>query len=415
MTDSDEGLWASYSQLTTHRLCRQRWNYAHRRRLEHWDPNDPPVHRDFGSWWHALRAADSIERGRTLGTLKYAPETLSTIDDAMVLPGTTSPHDVVVAANMWWATRPSDVQDLWVDQLGEPLPERLTNLYARWIDEYADDRAHEEPLAVEVRWQRDLPPVTRPEGVRTGYGTLVGYVDELYRDRKRGLIVVRDHKSSKALAPTTAADDMMDSQLQLYAWGMGPLVTEWGLGPIRAVAYDRARSVAPQPPKLTQSGRLAVRDGQPSVNGTNLQTYLQWAAGPDGEGVYFPGAKKDGSAGGYYTAEPNIVEKLSSPAARSIWFQRTLVPLNVNLIKAHLVAAVDSMLDIHETVARVERTGAASRSLTSACRFCDFVKLCRDEMVGGTDGAYDLSDYLLRERPHNGVEGRRAEVVPVTR
>jgi len=226
----------------------------------------------------------------------------------------------------------------------------------------------------------------------------------VYLDRKRGLVVVRDTKTGHDLASQTAADDMMDSQLQLYAWGITPLVKDWDVGRVGAVGYDRVRSVAPRPPMLTKSGRLAVRGGEPSIGQCDLRTYLDWAKGEDGAGVPFPGMKADGSAAGFYQAEDSVIEKLSSPAAASIWFQRTLTPLNVNLVRTHLRSAVDSALDLAASRARVERTGEAARNLTKSCRWCDFAALCRAEMIGGParDGdsaAYDLADFKLRRRP----------------
>ena len=111
---------------------------------------------------------------------------------------------------------------------------------------------------------------------------LVGYADEVYVDPTRGLTVVRDVKVSKNLASQSAADDMMDSQLHLYAWGLKPMVEEGGVRPITAIGFDRARMIPPVPPKLTQSGRLATYQGQPSVSGCDLDTYLSTGHGMQG-------------------------------------------------------------------------------------------------------------------------------------
>ena len=50
----------AYGQITTHRTCPQQWMYKHHRRLEKVDPQEAKVELEFGLWWHALRAADSI-------------------------------------------------------------------------------------------------------------------------------------------------------------------------------------------------------------------------------------------------------------------------------------------------------------------------------------------------------------------
>src|SRR5699024_6883255 len=74
--------FASYSQINTHRACPQRWQYGAIQRLEEDRPEgDAAVELEFGIWWHALRAADSIDRGRKHGSLKQIPETLRTVDD----------------------------------------------------------------------------------------------------------------------------------------------------------------------------------------------------------------------------------------------------------------------------------------------------------------------------------------------
>src|SRR5699024_11134452 len=74
--------FARYSQINTHRACPQRWQYGAIQRLEEDRPEgDAAVELEFGIWWHALRAADSIDRGRKHGSLKQIPETLRTVDD----------------------------------------------------------------------------------------------------------------------------------------------------------------------------------------------------------------------------------------------------------------------------------------------------------------------------------------------
>lgn len=403
-TDSnhDTRTWASYSQLTTHRKCPQSWLYGYRRRLERLDPDDIPVERDFGIWWHMLMAADSLERGRQLGSLRWVPESIHAVDGAPTIGAEfATVEQVLYVAAQWWANAmTTEVQAEWLSRLGEALPVRLANLYARWVEQHAEERRTEHPLAVEMRWKRALPQLPGPDGSRTDpNAVLVGYVDEVYLDTRRQMVVVRDHKTAKALSSQTAADDMMDSQLQLYAWGASPEITQWEVGPVRATAYDRVRSIAPKPPALTMGGRLSLRGGEPLLGQVDLATYLAWTHA----GVPYPGTKKDGSGAGIYEAEQAVIEKLSTPAAQSVWFQRTLTPLNANLIRAHLRAAVDSAHDLGLSLARSTVTGEAARNLTANCRYCDFVRLCRAEMVGGAGGEYELSDFRLRERPQAAI------------
>lgn len=421
--DEKERSWTSYSAITTHRACPQRWNYRYERGLEKVDPEDVKVELEFGNWWHALRAADSIERGAEKGSLKWIPSKIKTVDGQPPIPlpelkdvfamsegGYLEVRKLVLEhADHWWENLASAAKDAWVERLGESLPVRLRYSDARWQERWEDDLRHESPLAVEFFWKRPLPTLSDPDTgeVKDTESDLLGYVDEIYLDERRGIVVVRDHKSSKALKAASSAEDMMNSQLQVYAWGGSPEVTSWGHGPIRAVAYDRVRSVHPSAPTLTASGRLAQRGGQPSVSGTDLVTYLSWSAGPDGGGVlwgkedeyYVSGAKKGQPKFGMYQVEDSVIQTLSDPASLSIWHQRTLTPLNSNIVRTHLRSAVDTAFDINRTKFRVEESREAGRNLGDACRFCDFAELCRAEMTGGPDGDYDLQMMRLRQKP----------------
>lgn len=382
----DERVWISYSGINKHRTCPQKWAYQ---RLMGLEPlvEEPAVERDFGSWWHALRAAEAMERGRDLNSLMAVPRVVAATNGKEWPGETVTVADVLEGARDLWKRFPSPLKDTWVERIGQDLPGRLADLLDRWKEEWFTDIPYEVPLAVELGWGRDLG--------QTGY-RLVGYVDEVYFDLLRNVVVVRDHKTSKVLSTQSTADDMMDSQLQFYAWGAAPTVAGWGRGGIKAVAYDRARMVAPKPPILTQSGRLAQREGKPSIGQCDLHTYREWAKGPDGLGVPFPGLKKDGSGAGRYIEEEDVVAKLTSPSARSAWFQRTLTPLNSNIVGTHLRSALDTAEQMTRTKERVEATGEAARNLTSGCRWCDFVSLCRAEMIGGPGGEYDLAAYNLR-------------------
>jgi hypothetical protein len=413
--------WASYSQLTRHRACPQSWFYGYVERLEKVDPDDVRVELEFGLWWHALRASDSLVRGRAHDSLKAVPKMIRTVDGGPEFSTKVdAPRSQVFGlAIEWWKALTPRVQEIWTERLGWPdLHTGLRYVDEEWAKMWADDIAYERPLAFEMRWRRILPvlpggvgkPDLDPDTV------LIGYIDEVYYDAKRNIVVARDHKAHKSLSTQTAADDMMDSQLQIYAWGAAEEISNWGLGPIRAVAYDRVCSTAPRPPQLTTSGKLATRLGEPTISSSDLRTYLEWAAGPDGNGLPWQGAmlpqtkaEKDAEAagekverrfkpGGIYTAEPAIVERLSNPSARSAWLQRTRTPLNGNVVKGHLRAAVDSAFDLINTRERAEVSGQAARNLTSACRWCDYVSLCRAQLVGGPDGDYELAEHRLRRR-----------------
>ena len=406
-------LYTTYSRIAVHRKCPQRYHYAYIRKLERVAPDDVKVELEFGNWWHALRAADSIERGLLHGSLQYAPGKLGTVDghEGIDLPTLEEMREdrpdlvrvVLEAAEAWWSRLPTAARETWQERIGGALPDRLRYVDARWRERWADDLVYERPLAVELHWERDLPALTdEATGEHVDPAArMVGYVDEVYYDERRNLVVVRDHKTHKTLGTRTSAEDMMDSQLQVYAWGASPTITAWGYGPVKAVAYDRVRTTAPKQPKLTATGTLSK-----SVTDYDLPTYLSFAAGPDGtgapwgeEGAYYVSGKKKGEPKfGVYQAEESVVRALSDPAAASTWQQRTLTPLNRNIVTTHLRAAVDTSLDITATRARVAETGAAGRNLTNDCKWCPFAELCRAEMTGGAGGDYDLEAMYLRER-----------------
>lgn len=380
--------WLSYSSLVAHRECEQRWAYRYVLGLyQAPDTTDAKVELNFGIWWHALRAADSIMRGRKLGSLLWEPERLSLPDgwpelvvnegDEFFEDGRDLRERVLESAAAWWERVPEDHKAAWDDRLGEGVVPRLRALDVRWLDHHAEELEYEEPLVVEAKWSRPLPGTGKD---------IIGYVDEVYRDTKRNVVVARDRKTSKDLAARTAEDDMMDSQLHLYVWGLSPALREHGVR-INAVSYDRVKSVKPTTPRLTQSGSLSKQ-----VTQFDLRTYLDWVA----EGQEYPGRAKDGSQAGTYELDPAVVEHLSSPVWRSRWFQRTRVPLNRNLIRAHLQAAVDSAKAVDVTVEKFNRRGEAPRAFATAnCRWCDYRHLCRAQMMGGPDGEYPLGDFGL--------------------
>jgi hypothetical protein len=337
--------------------------------------------------------------------LMAEPGTIQGPDDSPAFDArTVTRRDVLEAAVVWWKSRDFETKAEWDTRMGEGLPKRLVALYQRWMDEYAEERANERPLGYEVQAQRVLPRPTDGswasdlddlDGV-----SLLGYLDEVYLDVSRNLIVIRDRKSHKQLRASSALDDMMNSQLQLYAWIATPLIKSWGLGAPQAVGYDRARSTAPKQPEVTKTAGTLSK----GVTDYDLATYLKWAQGPDGLGVpwgedgkfFASGPRKDQPKFGFYQADPKVIEYLSNPVAKSIWSQRTRVPVNRNVVQAHLQAALDTAADAWRTKRRYEKTGDAARSLGKACEWCDYASLCRARMMGGADGDYDLREFGLQ-------------------
>lgn len=402
----------SYSSLSRFRECPQAWNYSHVRRLRI-DRSDPA--RDFGSWWHAVRAMDSIRRGVERESLVWCPSEIGTgAGPALTringwdpqnphLPSwllrtrsgdkklPTGAQTIIAIAGAWWRTLTEEVQEEWTAHIGGPLPDRLTQLDERWRARWAPETAQERPVGVEVPFIVDLDGDGWP-------ATLKGFVDEIFIDEKRGLLVQRDHKTHKALQPEEGITTLMDSQHFLYARGVSAMTREVFGRDIEAISYDRVRVTAPKSPQLTAAGSLSK-----SVTDFDAQTYREWV----GDGIpwgepdtfYQTGKRKGEPKFGIYELDPAVIEKLSDPAALSAWHQRTLQPINPRVADEHWRSARDTFDLTRQAMLRISETGAASRSFDRfKCSRCDFAKLCYAEMIGGPDGDYDLTEYGLTSR-----------------
>lgn len=353
----------SPSSLGTYRACPKKFEFSSLRRLR---PAGmaPLITRELGSWWHAVRAADAIARSRKQETPPlYLPETISTGDMGPILPvtETTCASDILLAAQRFWDAMPFEQQERWIEKTGAPLPEHLAEMDRRWEAAWGDDHENEEVIAVEVQFEVPIGD--------TGV-VLRGRVDEVYRDKRLGLIVVRDHKSNGTIASTESLDDLLDSQLHLYAWGVS---VHLGVN-VGAVGYDRARSKPAAQPAVTKAGKLSA-----SVTDYDVHAYLAFTDEP----VPFPGLKKDGSGAGFYERDEKVVEKLQTPGERDKWNRRTLDPVNPRMIRGHLQEAVATAEGQAEAKRRFDdpARGPIPRNLSrNGCKSCDFVMLCLDEM-----------------------------------
>ena len=387
-----EPRYTSNSALSQHRTCPQQYTYRRLRKIERIPGDDPKVELEMGNWWHALRAANSIDRGRRHGTLQACPDELGTVDGGPRISTETRGGDDLVetrvweAAKLWWSQQNAAVQDEWEARIGQGMTERLNAMDRIWWDRWEEQTENERPLAVEFRWERALPSLTDGTDPNT---IEVGVIDEVYLDTAQNMVVIRDHKSHKKIGDEGTAENMMESQLQVYAWGASRQIASWGYGPVRAVAYDRIRMTAGKEPKITQMGGLSA-----TVKDYDLYTYLAWVK----RGQTYPGRKKDGSQAGTYEVDENVVAHLKSPDERAKWARRSLAPLNMHVVKTHLRSAVDAAIDVTRTVARFEDQGDAARNFGAACRWCDYTDLCRAEMLGGPDGEYDLAAMNLRQK-----------------
>lgn len=428
----------SYSALVKHRECPQAWLYRYGYRLEE-DREGTSAYALLGSWWSVLRAAEAISRSRERWNqpVPLMPETLEadrggswTFDTE-----TLTTEDVLSAAERAWNGFSAETREEFSGALGEPLNDRLRAMFRKWDAANAERFDREKPIGVEVYVERELPG-TAVDGQPPI--KVIGYIDEIYLDVGRAMIVIRDNKTLKSLSNSTSAlDDLMDSQLQLYTWIATPTLQAAGFDPARAVGYDRVRSTAPKTPQLTLAGGLSK-----AVTDYDLETYRRWAVEDTSaeaiqafigteeyekltpeqqaevEGLE-PGrlygkigefGKTGPKAGqpkfGIYEIDEKTIEALDTPSEQAKWHSRTLRPVQRGVVTTHLQAAIDSAKDIRASVARAKTKGAAPRNLTRrGCQWCPFAGICRAQMVGGASGEYDLESLGLRIRPERPVAG----------
>lgn len=393
-----ETVQAHYSSISLHRKCPQAWYFRYGLGLNR-PEYGPKPYLEYGSWFGAMRTAEALERGRRMGSLIVKPRKFSPVDDWEAFDmATVTPREVLQSAVTWWKAQltngdATEVQDAWHSALGAPLPNRLRDGFVRWRDEWGEAAKRERPLALEMFWKRALPRSSNDlEWETAGLGELpemrlIGFIDELYEDTERNMIVVRDNKTTSQMPTQSSLDDMLNSQLQFYVWGVTPKLHELGLLPPRAVSYDRALSKQSPRPKLNQNGSLSA-----TVKNFDLRTYREWVA----EGQDYPGRAKDGSGAGTYLEDPEVVARLSSPTHKSMFHQRTFTPVNRQIVAAHLRAAVDTVTDIWRTTKRAEIAYEAARNMGDGCKWCSYVELCRSTMFGGADGEYDIREAGLR-------------------
>lgn len=369
---------ASYSSLSTLRDCRRKFAYRYVDKFTKDSTAGPPLL--IGSWFHAVLGVDAIRRGIDAESLLHVEDSLDLMDgirvevdpklrtltyrgDTMPLEGET----VVRLSKVWWTGLESERREEVADALGAPLPDRLDDLLLRYRDRWFAELETEEPLLVEVWWRRTVP------GTEV---TLSGRGDQVYRDRRRGIVVVRDHKLvGRWPSEPDAVLDIMDSQLHLYAWGMSAVLADAAdkagvpVPKVAAIEYDRLRYKRPATPKLTQKGNLSK-----SVTDFDLPTYIEFV---ETEGI---------------EADQTVVASLEADVDR--FFRRRLTPVNITIVREHLKAAVAGATEAETITA----SDSAPRSPSNKCAWCDYLQLCRAQLVGSVSEDYDPAAFGLKRR-----------------
>ncbi len=364
----------SYSALQTLAACERKYALRFIEELEA-DRTDRPAPLR-GTAWHGVIQAHLLSVGAHKRTLLVRPEKIQVVkgrDLAInwadefcptIMGPDFGPEIELNALSMlahyrsWWDHQETDYREEMAAEYDGSLPDRLTDLYRRYLLHYVDDDKRYDPLLTEYEWSRKAP-----NGI-----LLQGRVDAVLYDNELGLVTVRDYKTHASWpSESDTVVDLMDSQLHLQAWGCAPVLRAAGHLP-QAVQFDRLRFKKPSEPKLTTKGILSK-----STTDFDSYTYTNWCTENSVE------------------IDPKMVETCDAKA--DAWFRRSTKPLSMRSIEAHVKAAQAAAL-------RADALDPATATLVPSknCGWCDFVSLCRAEIIGGRPEGFIPQDYGLRKQ-----------------
>lgn len=362
----------SYSALNQLAQCEKKYTLRYIELLEADRPDKPAPLR--GTAWHAVMQANLLQLGAHRGSLLVQPEKIQilkgfelaidwTKDTLPTIPGPDygeemllNPQAVIAHLRSWWEHQETDYTEEMAENYGAPLADRLTDLWIRYSLFYKDDLERYVPLVTEYEWSREY-----------GGKLLQGRVDAVLLDTEVNLVVVRDCKTHESWpSEPDAVLDIMDSQLHLQAWGMAPLLKEHGLSPAM-VQFDRVRFKKPTEPKLTAKGELSK-----AISDYDSYTYRNWCNEV--------GLEED----------PAVIEKCDLKT--DAWFRRSQKPLSMRAVTAH-VKALRKQIQRSEGLDMATAMPVPSKS----CAFCEFLSLCRADLIGGRAEEFHPSEFGLRK------------------
>lgn len=382
----------SYSALQTLLDCEREYALRFLENLEADKPERILYLR--GTAFHAVVAADLLERGSSLGSLRNFPTSLKLTGDTnldiewvkrtegfkqwvepYILSGgertLLTADSVIEALETWEQAQGNERREEIKADLGESLTDRISNTWARYKLHWQDRMAAELPLLVEFEWERPAP-----NGMR-----LQGRVDAVVYDQTDALTIVRDTKTHDSWpSEPDAVLDLMNSQLHLQAWGIAPALRQMteakvggSQGPAlvpQAVEFDRVRIKKPTTPKLTTKGLLSK-----SITDFDQYTYTDWCQ------------SEEAASAGY-----EWEEAVSKRASETEWFRRSMKPLSMNAVAAHVKSMQRQAKRASELVAQ-----DAAIQPQKACAWCPFLSLCRAEIIGGRPEEFHPSEFGLRK------------------
>lgn len=388
------------SHLSAIKQCEQKFDYSFNQQIEAKHPSLPLSR---GIWLHYMLEAQHLRWGWEADTLLGGLPEFLKFDDIgecpiiydehdksstfVVVPELKEDRDKGIAARKEavYPLSAKGVLDLLTEQVwsrllpGEhdryteddhTLPEACRRLLREYFYHYNKWPLPEgaKILGVEVNWQREH------NGVE-----FEGKADLVYETN--GLVVVRDWKTTKS-APDNEFK-FMDSQLNLYPWGLTPWLMEQGYDVKKAthsaVEYDYIMTKLPTTPSLNKDGSVSKR----KIATTRL-TVMDFVKR---EGLMWKTQHLDHYLDNYTTGTQ--------------FFEQRLVPRNQRVIHRLLeenIATAERMLPILKS----ERV--AIRTVGKHCTFmCDFLPLCKGELYGDDvryirKTEYQPRNYLAHDR-----------------
>lgn len=374
------------SHLTAIRRCKRKFAYAF---IEGIQPKLPGLPLARGIWLHYCLEAQFLRWGIDAGTILHVPESINVDGVGEVFIVTYHPEDgpyleirydkgsssfPLSAAGMLrlltekvWSRLFDQEKEKYTED-GYGLPEACTRILTEYFY-YWKDKPQPEVLLVEIDWSREY------EGV-----TFEGRTDYVVRRPDKGnLIVCGDWKSTKNQPPPFFK--FMESQLNLYPWGVAPKLEELGV-PVKGIEgmvaeFDYLSTKLPTKPSINKDGSMSKR----KINTTYLtlvnfikENDLKWKA--------------------------SDIEAFLAKNERE-FFMRDTFPRNKKVVKALLdenVSDCKTMGEVLEDPSRVTRT--VSRN----CNWdCDFQELCQGELYQLDMSRVRKTQYEARSNSHAGI------------
>lgn len=369
------------SHLGTIKLCEQKFEYSFVQQIEAKRPSLPLSR---GIWLHYMQEAQHLKWGWDADSLLEGLPEFIRIDEVGECPIIYDEHDkssifLVVPeikedtdngiAGRDEVTYPLSARgmlDLLTEQVwskllpgeeerysegGYTLPEACRKILREYFYHYKNWPLPEDAviLGVEVEWKREH------NGVE-----FEGKIDLVYYIPSLGLVVLRDWKTTKS--PPDNEFKFMETQLNLYPWGLVPWLMEHGFeakaATHSAVEFDYLLTKIPTVPKINKDGTVSVRK-----IATTKRTVIDMVKEED-----LKWGMKD------------VEHFMANYSTGTEFFEQRMVPRNQKVIHRLLEENVETAKLM---VPLLEAERKPIRHVGRHCTFmCDFLPLCKGELYG---------------------------------